>query len=111
MDWSWQFILIEMAICMIARFVGTVCFLYSTAICRHRRQVSFKQLLFIWYGGLIRGAIAFGLVLRLDATLVQEKHLQVITTTALTLVVSSTFIFGSTIQIVQKLLIPPLSAI
>ena len=96
MDWSWQFILVETAICIFARFLGTFCFLYLTALCRHKRQVTLKQLLFIWYGGLIRGAIAFGLVLRLDDTLVEKEHLPVITTTALTLVVTSTFVFGST---------------
>jgi hypothetical protein len=26
-----------------------------------------KEIIFIWYAGMIRGAIAFGLVLRIDA--------------------------------------------
>ena len=111
MDWSWSFILVEMLICIVARFMGTVCLLYMTAMCKHKRQISFKQVLFICYAGLIRGAIAFGLVLKLDNTLVKQENLAVITTTALTLVVSSTLIFGSTMQMVQRVLIPPLSDI
>lgn len=64
-DWSYQFILVEAGICIVARFVGTVILLFLTSICRHKRQVSFRQVLFICYAGLIRGAIAFGLVLKL----------------------------------------------
>jgi hypothetical protein len=41
--------------------------------------------------------------------LVSPAHLPVIRTTALTLVISTTLIFGSTMQIVQKALIPPLT--
>jgi len=70
MDWSPAFIIVETFICILARFMGTVVLLYMTAMCKHKRQVSLRQVLFICYAGLIRGAIAFGLVLRLDTTLV-----------------------------------------
>lgn len=68
-------------------------------------------MLFICYAGLIRGAIAFGLVLKLDGNreLVNQKHFEVIKTTALTLVIGTTLLFGSTMQMIQKALIPPLS--
>jgi hypothetical protein len=51
--------------------MGTVFLLYMTVMCKHKRQINFKQVLFICYAGLIRGAIAFGLVLKLDNTLVR----------------------------------------
>ena len=70
MDWSPAFIIVEMFICIVARFMGTVVLLYMTAMCKHKRQVSLKQVFFICYAGLIRGAIAFGLVLKLDDELV-----------------------------------------
>jgi sodium/hydrogen exchanger-like protein 6/7 len=110
-DWSYEFILLEAAICIIARFFGTVILLYLTALCKHKRQVSFREVLFVCYAGLIRGAIAFGLVLKLDTMpeLVNPINLPVIRTTALTLVISTTLIFGSTMQMVQKALIPPLT--
>lgn len=105
--WSWNFILVELVICIVARFSGTVGLLYLTSICKHKRQVSFKQLLFICYAGLIRGAIAFGLVLKLDATLVPDEfNRRVIRTTALTLVITTTIIFGSCMPLVQKRLVP-----
>lgn len=74
----------------------------------HVPKVSLKEQFFICYAGLIRGAIAFGLVLRLSGIITGEK-LEIIETTALTLVVSTTLIFGSTMSIVQKLLLPKLS--
>lgn len=99
--WSWQFILLELFICIIARFLGTVGLIYLLVLLRHKKLVSFKQVLFICYAGLIRGAIAFGLVLKLDDTLVSDPYtLQVITTTALTLVVSTTVVFGSTMPFI-----------
>jgi NhaP-type Na+/H+ or K+/H+ antiporter len=60
-----------MAICIVARFVGTVCLLFFLAILGHKRQLSFKEVLFCCYAGLIRGAIAFGLVLKLNSSLVR----------------------------------------
>ena len=53
---------------------------------------------------MIRGAIAFGLVLKLDDNL-DEK--EVITTTALSLVIFTTLLFGSAMPLVQKCLVPP----
>jgi hypothetical protein len=65
----------------------------------HTPKVSLKAQLFICYAGLIRGAIAFGLVLRLSG-IIEGVKLEIIETTALTLVVSTTLIFGSTMQLV-----------
>lgn len=50
---------------------------------------------------MIRGAIAFGLVLRMDSSL---PNRQVIVTTSLTLVVLTTILFGSSMPLVTKLL-------
>ena len=55
----------------------------------------------IGYAGLIRGAIAFGLVLRVDQSVGQRS---VIVTTCLTLVVFTTIFFGATVGLVQKCL-------
>ena len=58
---------------------------------------------------MIRGAIAFGLVLRLnDDDLIEDVNIRtVITTTALCLVIGSTLIFGTMMPLVQKALVPP----
>jgi anaerobic C4-dicarboxylate transporter len=48
-------------------------------------------------------------VLRLSGIIKVEEKLEIIETTALTLVVSTTLIFGSTMSMVQKALLPKLS--
>lgn len=54
-------------------------------------------MIFVWYAGMIRGAIAFGLVLRIDAK--EYSNRDVIVTTSLALVVFSTVVFGSTVGV------------
>jgi NhaP-type Na+/H+ or K+/H+ antiporter len=75
----------------------------------HKPNISIKEQFFICYAGLIRGAIAFGLVLKLSNIILDKEKLEIIETTALTLVVSTTLIFGSTMSLVQKLLLPKLT--
>ena len=53
--------------------------------------------MFISYAGLIRGAVAFGLVLRIDKSV---ENRPVIVTTALSLVVFTTVLLGSTVATV-----------
>ena len=61
-----------------------------------------RELLFVWYAGMIRGAIAFGLVLRIDGR--QYKNRDVIVTTSLSLVVFTTIFYGSTVGILSSCL-------
>jgi len=60
-----------------------------------------KELLFIWYAGLIRGAIAFGLVLRVDDFF---PNRELIVTTVLSLVVFTTIVCGSTVGLLSSCL-------
>ena len=53
---------------------------------------------------MIRGAIAFGLVLRIPEGI---EHRGVIVTTSLTLVIVTTVLYGSLMPLVQKFLVPP----
>ena len=69
--------------------------------CGYKSGISLKELVFIWYAGMIRGAIAFGLVLRIDTDF---KNRDVIVTTSLALVVFTTVIFGSTVGLLGKCL-------
>ncbi len=74
------------------------------SLCKVKKQVSYSQILFIGFSGMIRGAIAFGLVLTIDPA-VEER--EVIITTSLTLVIVTTLLFGSFMPMVQKILVPP----
>jgi NhaP-type Na+/H+ or K+/H+ antiporter len=71
-------------------------------ICRHKPKVSVNELTYIWCAGLIRGAIAFGLVLRIPLT---EPHRDVIVTTSLSLVLLTTIIFGSGMPLFTRCLL------
>jgi len=101
LDWSWHLILVELGIVVFGRFGGTLGLIGLLRLCGYDSGISFKQVFFIGYAGLIRGAIAFGLVLRIDNTV---KHRSVIITTCLTLVVFTTIFFGATVGVVQKFL-------
>jgi len=67
-------------------------------------KLSFREISFLTYAALIRGAIAFGLVENLDEHSFDKK--EVIVSTTYALVILSTVIFGGLTPIVQKLLLP-----
>lgn len=75
-------------------------------LCGYKSGLPFKDLLFIAYAGMIRGAVAFGLVLQLDDSFANRE---VIITTTLSLVIVSTVLMGSTVSSVQRLLFGNLS--
>lgn len=66
-------------------------------------ELNIRQQIFIWFAGMIRGAIAFGLVLRIDKTF---KNRDVIVTTSLSLVVFTTVFFGSFLGPLSDFLFP-----
>jgi NhaP-type Na+/H+ or K+/H+ antiporter len=70
-------------------------------------EISIPELTFISYGGMIRGAIAFGLVLKIpegDDGSGEFRERGVIVTTTLAIVIITTVIFGSFMPVVQRLL-------
>lgn len=80
-EWSWQFFVSEFFVIVIGRFFGIVGLLYVISwVFNHQRELTFKEAMFLYCGGMIRGAIAFGLVLRLDKSL---PNREVIITTSL----------------------------
>jgi NhaP-type Na+/H+ or K+/H+ antiporter len=100
-DWSWQLIICEIVIVIAGRFIGTIGIIKVLELCKYKSGIRFKDLVFISYAGMIRGAVAFGLVLRIDKSI---DNRSVIVTTALALVIFTTVILGSTVATVQKIL-------
>ena len=45
------------------RLIGVLFTFYAFRLCFRKKTISFKELLFITWGGMIRGAIAFALVI------------------------------------------------
>ena len=102
-QWSYDLIIVEFLVILIGRGLGTFGLFGLLKLCGYEKdnpkKITWKELTFIWYAGLIRGAIAFGLVLRIEDNVVNRS---VIVTTCLTLVVVSTVFFGSTVGLLGK---------
>jgi sodium/hydrogen exchanger 8 len=79
---------------MAGRLCGTLGLVAFMRLCGYDAKIPLKKQIFIWYAGMIRGAIAFGLVLRIDKEYVNRG---VIVTTSLMLVIFTTVVFGSTV--------------
>jgi len=114
---SWKFILAELIIIVIGRFAAVYISYYLFACCPGKKfnKLTFRQLSFLAYAALIRGSIAFGLVLRIpvdknelnfDNDEDARRGLEVITSTCASLVVITTCIFGGFTPMVQSCLLP-----
>lgn len=88
-------------ICVAGRFIGTIGIIKFFELFGYKSGIKFRDLIFISYAGIIRGAVAFGLVLRIDETV---EHRSVIVTTSLALVCFTTIFLGSTVATVQRCL-------
>ena len=61
--WSIGWITIQFFIIVIGRLIAVFGTFYLFRLCFKHKTISFNELVFISYGGMIRGAIAFALVL------------------------------------------------
>lgn len=95
-----------MVIIVVGRLAAVVVVWYLFRICFHKETISFPELMFITYGGMIRGAIAFALVLQIpydcpdgDECL-DAKYFELLKSTCLAVVMLTTLIFGSFMKVV-----------
>ena len=102
LKWSPGLFACELGVIIIGRLGGTIVLIKFLSFFGYQSGIEMKDLIFIWYAGMIRGAIAFGLVLRIDGS--QYHNRDVIVTTSLSLVVFTTVVFGSTVGVLQKIL-------
>lgn len=107
MPFSISMISIELCIVILGRGLATIGLIGLLKCCgyekKHPQPLTFKELTFIWYAGMIRGAIAFGLVLRIDKS---HENRNLIVTTCLALVLITTIVFGSTVGLLSVCLFP-----
>ena len=66
--WSFGFVFIMFTILVVGRLMSVFSTFYLSRLCCKRRTINFRELCFISYAGMIRGAIAFALVLKLPDT-------------------------------------------
>lgn len=100
-DWSWELIVAEGIIIVLGRFMGTIGVIKICELFGYKSGLRLKDLVFISYAGMIRGSVAFGLVLRIDHSVINRP---VIVTTSLFLVNTTTIVLGSTVATAQKFL-------
>mmetsp|Transcript_29083 Transcript_29083/g.38735 ORF Transcript_29083/g.38735 Transcript_29083/m.38735 type:complete len:213 (+) Transcript_29083:688-1326(+) len=102
--WSWSFIFIQLAIIIVGRVAGVISTFYCCRLCFKEKTIKFNELLFITYAGMIRGAIAFALVLKIEYNGMTEEpcedcyskeNYDLVVSTTLMLVMFTTLIFGT----------------
>lgn len=64
---SYTFVLLELAICAFARLATIFGLSYLVKICMKKWNVSFYELLIVSVAGVIRGSVAFALILTIGA--------------------------------------------
>ena len=89
-----------MFITLVARFLSV--FIPLSLLWILNYSVNFKTAIFIWYGGLIRGAIAYALTFRIDKSLSKQAYL--IRQNTLMIVLISTLLFGSLMSLFARFL-------
>ena len=98
-DWSPQLCIGMLINVMVFRTLSTVAIIkIPEKLFGYKSGLSIKELLFISYAGMIRGAVAFGLVLEINHDIPNRS---VIVTTCLFLVIFTTVFMGSTVSTLQ----------
>jgi NhaP-type Na+/H+ or K+/H+ antiporter len=64
--WSWSFIFVQLIIVVGGRLLAVISTFYCFRLCFKSQTINFRELLFIAYAGMIRGAVAFALVLKIE---------------------------------------------
>jgi NhaP-type Na+/H+ or K+/H+ antiporter len=116
--WSWSFMFIQLFIIIAGRTGGVICTFYTCRLCFKKKTIAFNELLFITYAGMIRGAIAFALVLKITYSkspqqavahpeYYSQESYELVVSTTLMLVMITTLVFGTFMDPVQKYLVPP----
>ena len=115
--WSFEFIVYETILIIVGRVAAIFGTFYAFSACFKSRTINPKELLFISWGGMIRGAIAFALVLKIpragthtcvtkEEDCFSEKNYELMVSTTLLIVYITTLIFGTFMAIAQKYLVP-----
>ena len=97
-----------MVIIIVGRIIAVIATFYFFTLCFRKRTIKFKELLFIVYGGMIRGAIAFALVLQIPVEANDVESLErysLYRSTCLIVVMATTLIFGTFMKMTQGCLL------
>ena len=115
--WSFEFIAYETILIVFGRVAAIFVTFNAFKTCFKSRTLNAKELLFISWGGVIRGAIAFALVLKIptagthSCTIKEEdcftkQITELMTSSTLVIVYITTLFFGTFMATVQKIWVP-----
>ena len=91
-----------LVISIIARaFSIIIPYLFLCKIMKFAESIPFNQLLLLWFSGIIKGAIAFGLSMQIQSSITSKKS--VICSTTLSIVLFTTIILGGSMSFFAKL--------
>jgi sodium/hydrogen exchanger-like protein 6/7 len=115
--WSTTFIFAQLLIIIGGRLIAVMFVFYLGRLCCRKKTINFRELLFITYAGMIRGAIAFALVLKIPkdgdvgcevaGDCLSVVNYEVLVSTTLILVMVTTLLFGTFMNKIGNLLVPP----
>jgi NhaP-type Na+/H+ or K+/H+ antiporter len=98
-EWSLMFCVGEIIVAALCRFIAVMGTLYGFKFFfKHKVQLNFQEVIFTCFAGMIRGAIAFGLVLKLDQSL---PNRDVLITSMLMVVIVTTCLYGTVVPILS----------
>lgn len=112
--WSWSIIWFLTLVIIVGRVFGVICTFYTFRLCCRKKTISFNELMFIVWGGMIRGAIAFALVLKIpyaqyctvdNANCYADDLYQCARSTCLVVVFITTLVFGTFMKQAQYALL------
>jgi NhaP-type Na+/H+ or K+/H+ antiporter len=103
--WSIEWITAQLIIIIFGRIIAIIGTFYLFRLCFKKKTIEFKELMFITWGGMIRGAIAFALVLKIPYDGAQNckageecytaEQYSLAQSTTLIIVMMTTLIFGT----------------
>lgn len=112
----WEFILAEFFIVIIGRYVAIMFsyLLFSFFPGSNNNKLTLRQLIFTAYAALIRGSIAFGLILKTGDLLDDDPEnlfkANTLESSTCFLVVITTLVFGGLTPPIQRCVLPPSKA-
>ena len=108
----WKFIFMELFILIISRFMTVLLTYYLFRLCQSKKSkeknyISLKHLIYLSYAGMVRGAISYSLVARIELDKISseplQKHLEMST---YLVIIITTVVFGSFTPLVQSICVP-----
>ncbi|EGR28611.1 sodium hydrogen exchanger family protein, putative, partial [Ichthyophthirius multifiliis] len=96
--WSWSFILLEIIVCFLSRFFSIFIlswlFIGYYQFRNKKCRINVYEISIIWFAGVIRGAIAFALILKVPLENDSDYSTYIVQSTTFAIVIITTIILG-----------------